>query len=136
MLAPLVESLAGPHASIAIRGWDGSRSGPDDAVATIVVQSPDAIRRLLYAPNELGLSRAFVMGELEVEGDLLAALYALRPDGTEVTIGARTLARILRTGSRLGTIGRPLPRPPEESRLRGRIHTKRRDAEAVSHHYD
>jgi cyclopropane-fatty-acyl-phospholipid synthase len=136
MLAPLVESLAGPHASIAIRGWDGSRSGPDDAVSTIVIESPDAIRRLLYAPRELGLARAFVMGDLVVEGDLLAALYALRPDGLELAIGVRTLAGILRTGLRLGVIGRPLPRPPEESRLRGRMHTKGRDADAISHHYD
>src|SRR4051794_13900451 len=102
MLAPLFESLAGPRAALAIRGWDGSRSGPDDAVATIVVRSPDAIRRLLYAPGELGLARAFVMGDLEVEGDLLAGLYSLRPDGSEVTVGARTLSGIVRAGRRLG----------------------------------
>src|SRR2546423_11353616 len=83
LLAPLVESLVGREPVIGIRCWDGSHTGPEDGVATIVVRSPDAIRRLLYAPGELGLARAFVVGELEVEGDLLAALYAVRPDGSE-----------------------------------------------------
>ena len=31
---------------------------------------------------------------------------------------------------------RPLPPPPEEARLRGRRHSKDRDAAAIAHHYD
>ncbi len=31
---------------------------------------------------------------------------------------------------------RPLPPPPEEARLRGRRHSKARDASAIAHHYD
>jgi len=31
---------------------------------------------------------------------------------------------------------RPLPRPSEEARLRGRRHSKSRDAAAIAHHYD
>src|SRR4051794_690893 len=136
MLAPLVESLVGREPVIGIRFWDGSHTGPEGSKATIVVRSPDAIRRLLYGRSELGLARAFVVGELAVEGDLLAALYAVRPDGSEVTLGARTLGGVLRGGWRLGVLGRPLPLPPEEARLRGRLHSKNRDAAAVSHHYD
>jgi cyclopropane-fatty-acyl-phospholipid synthase len=37
---------------------------------------------------------------------------------------------------RLGVLGPPLPPPPEEARLRGRRHSKERDAAAVAHHYD
>ena len=31
---------------------------------------------------------------------------------------------------------RPLPPPPEEARLRGRLHSPARDAAAIEHHYD
>src|SRR6267142_1860262 len=31
---------------------------------------------------------------------------------------------------------RPLPPPPEEARVRGRRHSKERDAAAIAHHYD
>jgi cyclopropane-fatty-acyl-phospholipid synthase len=31
---------------------------------------------------------------------------------------------------------KPPPPPPEEVRLHGRVHSKRRDAQAISHHYD
>ena len=33
-------------------------------------------------------------------------------------------------------LGRPLPPPPEEARLHGGRHSERRDAKAISHHYD
>ena len=96
-------------------------------------------RRLLAAPGELGLGRAYVSGELEVEGDLYAALSALRdrvPDAR--TLGARRWAEVLRVAAaelpRSG-FGR-LAIPPEEARLRGRRHTRERDAAAIAHHYD
>lgn len=50
------------------------------------------------------------------------------------SIGAlRSAARAAR---KLGALGLPPPPPPEEARTRGRRHSKRRDREAISHHYD
>ena len=46
------------------------RFGPSDARTTIVVRSPDALRRIVTAPDELGFGRAYVAGELEVDGDI------------------------------------------------------------------
>ena len=136
LLEPLVGALVGRDGPVAVRFWDGSQVGPEEPTATIVVRSPEAVRRVLYSPDELGLGRAFVCGEIDVEGDLLAALYGVRPDGTEVKVGTRTLVQLLRVAGRLGILGRPLPPPVEEARLRGRRHTRRRDADAISHHYD
>src|SRR3954453_1020148 len=60
-LRPLVRTLLGGEPTVPIRFWDGSVIGPHgDAAATIVVKSRRALRRLLYQPNELGLSRAYV----------------------------------------------------------------------------
>ena len=44
------------------------------APATIVVRSPDALRRIVTAPGELGFGRAYVAGDLDVEGDIFDAL--------------------------------------------------------------
>ena len=101
------------------------------------VRSPDAVRRLLWAPGEVGLARAFVMGDIGFEGDifeLLAALQAGAPD--RVHAGTRLPWQALQAARRLGVIGRPLPPPPEEARPQGRLHSRRRDAQAIQHHYD
>jgi cyclopropane-fatty-acyl-phospholipid synthase len=135
LLAPFVESWVG-DLPVQVRFWDGSRLGPDDGPGALVVRTKHALRRILWAPGELGIGRAYVAGDLDVEGDLLPVVDALRPAGTRVRQGARALPAALRAAGRLGAIGRPPPPPPEEARPRGRRHSKGRDAQAVSHHYD
>src|SRR5205807_5766227 len=76
---------------------------------------------------------AYVAGELDVEGSIFAALE-LRKRAPKVTVGWRQWREALATVGASGL--RPLPAPPEEARLRGRRHTKERDAAAIAHHYD
>jgi cyclopropane-fatty-acyl-phospholipid synthase len=136
-LAPLLHAVLGENLPVEIRFWDGSRLGPDGGGATVVLHSPHAVRRILYSPSEVGFARAFVLGEADIEGDALGVLRAIvREAPDELRIGARTLVRTLRAGARLGVLGRPLPRPAEEARLRGGPHSKVRDAAAIAHHYD
>jgi cyclopropane-fatty-acyl-phospholipid synthase len=133
-IAEAIEKIVGPDAPIAIETYDGRRIGPADAPSTLVVRSPDALRRILTAPGELGLGRAYVAGDLDVEGDIYAALSFLRERLTRVRLGPSQLAALARL---VGLDGlRPLPPPPEEARLRGRRHSKSRDAQAIAHHYD
>ncbi len=135
--AALFGALLGEPLPLAVRFWDGSTIGAPDGPATIVLRSPAALRRALYSPNELGFGRAYVTGELDIDGDLFAAMRALvRAAPDDLRIGARTLARTLGRAARLGVIGRPLPPPPEEARLTGWLHSRARDAAAVAHHYD
>ncbi|MCI0634891.1 MAG: cyclopropane-fatty-acyl-phospholipid synthase family protein [Actinobacteria bacterium] len=138
-MANALEAVLGPDLPIAVRAYDGSRLGPTDAPATLLVRSPNVFRRLVTAPGELGLGRAYVSGELDVEGDLFAALAALRDRIPDVrAFNARQWADVLRlAGSSFASTGlRPLPVPPEEARLHGRRHSKARDAAAIAHHYD
>ena len=99
------------------------------------------MRRMLWAPDEIGLARAYVTGDLDVEGDLFQAMDVvmdlIRPDDiVGERPGLRTVAGLVGAAVRLGVIGPP-PRPPkEEVRLRGRRHSRRRDAAAIAHHYD
>ena len=112
----------------------GASVGPRDAATRLVVRSPDALRYILTAPGELGFARAYVAGELDVEGDIFDALE-LRERLPDVRLRPRAVARARATRRRLAVLQRP-PVPAEEARLHGRRHTRARDAAAISHHYD
>jgi cyclopropane-fatty-acyl-phospholipid synthase len=138
-VARALEAVLGPDLPIAVRAYDGSRFGPADAPATLLVRSPVVFRRLITAPGELGLGRAYVAGELDVEGDLYAALATLRDRFPDLrAFGPRQWAEVLRLAgsSALRTGFGALAVPPEEARLGGVRHSKERDAAAIAHHYD
>ena len=140
-VAPLVENLFGGVLPVAIRWWDGSITGDDATLASIVVRSKDALRRLLYSPDELGFARSYVAGDIDIEGDVFQALSVRDLLGApeshvEIKLNARSRLSLLRAARSVGALGRPLPPPPEEARLRGPLHSRERDAQAVSHHYD
>jgi cyclopropane-fatty-acyl-phospholipid synthase len=136
-LAPLIDALLGEQMAVEVRFWDGSRVGPTGGPAAIVLRSPNALRRILWAPNEVGFARAYVTGDADIEGDPLAAIRAMFQAGPEeLQIGTRTMVKVLAAALRLGIVGPPPPHPPEEARLRGGRHSKERDAAAIAHHYD
>lgn len=138
----ILQTAVGGPLPLAIRCWDGSQAGDERARGTIVFRNPRALRRLLWSPNELGLVRAYVSGDLDFEGDIFAILDL--PDVIErvahhesigLSLGERLGA--LRTAARIGALGWPPAPPPEEvRRRRGGLHSKSRDAASVSHHYD
>jgi len=132
-LSSLIESVLGSDLPVAVRGYDGSTLGPPDAPATLVLRSRDALRRIVTAPGELGFARAYVSGDLDVEGDIYAALE-LRDRLPEVRLTPKQLISAAREVGLRNL--RPLPPPPEEARLHGRRHSMARDHAAVSHHYD
>ncbi|MGI5469178.1 class I SAM-dependent methyltransferase [Streptomyces sp. CA-132043] len=150
-LTKLAEEVLGAPLPVRIRAWDHSESGPPGAPA-LVFRNRRALRHLLFKPGELGLARAWVAGDLGVDGDLYAALDGLaemiwergpeedaKPQRAAVL---RALARPeVRSAARelLSLAGAPIPpRPPAEEapKSHGPLHTLRRDKQAISHHYD
>ena len=126
-----------------IRAWDGSEAGPEEA-PVLDFRSRRALRRMLWSPGQLGLSRAYVAGDIDAPGDIFTAFEALSSAGKFAEPGPfRPLTpaeawKLLRIAVRLGAIGpNPAP-PPEEARIsrKGRVHSRRRDSAAISHHYD
>jgi cyclopropane-fatty-acyl-phospholipid synthase len=136
-LAGVVGDVLG-EVPIRIRAWDGSEAGPLGA-PTVVLRSRTALRRLLWDPDELGIARAYVTGEIDVDGDLtegLSRVWALVRSRPPVPPGARDRIRWALTALRLGVVGRRPPPPPEEAVLAGEKHSTRRDRDAISYHYD
>jgi cyclopropane-fatty-acyl-phospholipid synthase len=132
-VAELVQGVLGTDLPVAFEAYDGSRYGPVDAAATIVLRSPTALQRILTAPGELGFGRAYVTGDLDVQGDIWAAL-SLRDRLPSMRLEPKQLLAMAKL---LGAAGLRLPTPPpEEARLHGRRHSKSRDAAAIAHHYD
>jgi cyclopropane-fatty-acyl-phospholipid synthase len=139
-LASFAEKLLGGPLPVGLRTWDGTRAGPADT-PTVVLRNRRALRRLLYAPGELGLARAYVTGDLDVEGDLadgFRRIWALTRSGEldRVKLGPREWAEAVRLAARLGVAGLPPKPPAEEARLSGKLHSLLRDRSAIAHHYD
>ena len=143
VLAPLAERIDAKVAGgrpFGLRFWDGSElpapSPPAAGTPVIVVNSPRAIARVLHERSELGFGRAWVAGELDVEGDL-GGLLALAQRFRGVRVNRGDLLAALRAAHRVGALGLRAPEPPAaEVRLRGRLHSPRRDRAAIQHHYD
>ncbi|MET8633668.1 cyclopropane-fatty-acyl-phospholipid synthase family protein [Streptomyces sp. NPDC004680] len=143
-LTSLVEQLLGTPLPVRIRAWDGSESGPPGAPA-LVVRNRRALRRLLWKPGELGLVRAWVAGDLGIDGDLYTALDLLAGLIWERGEDARSLTQAVRDPevraavrglAKLAGPFPPPPPPPEEVRRVRHLHTRRSDRRAISHHYD
>ena len=139
-LEEALRPFVGGDLPVRLRAWDGSETGPLDA-PLVELRSPDAVRRMVWHPGELGAAQAYVTGELEVHHDLDAALthvwdvVASRGlSGVRQT--PRVFARALRTALDVGALGTPPAAPASQARVRGRLHSKLRDRRAISHHYD
>ncbi|MER6351417.1 cyclopropane-fatty-acyl-phospholipid synthase family protein [Streptomyces sp. NPDC001634] len=142
-LKSLIEQLLGVPLPVGIRAWDGSEAGPPEAPA-LVVHNRRALRRLLWKPGELGLARAWVAGDLDIDGDLYTALDLMAGLIWERGDDARTLAQAIRDPEvRAAVRGLvrmagpyPPPAPPREEVRARHLHTRHSDKRAISHHYD
>jgi cyclopropane-fatty-acyl-phospholipid synthase len=139
-LQELLETVLGTDVPVRVTVYDGSAIGPLDAPSAVHIRTPDAIHRIVTGRGgELGFARAYVAGDIEIEGDIFAivglkdAIGGIRPHVKTMRLAAAALGvKDLRGLLAL----RPLPPPPEEVRLHGRRHTRRRDARAITAHYD
>ena len=124
-----------PERPFAIEFWDGNTVPATSPGGPIfMVRSPRAVAQALGAPGQLGLSRAYVSGELEVED--LDAVVDLWYQWTPPILHAWDRFRLSVAAVRASGATMPPSAPMAELRPLGVRHSKARDARAVRHHYD
>lgn len=118
-------------AEVPVRLWDGTELG--DGAFRLVLEQPWSLRSLLVPPTDLNAGEAYVHGDVDIEGDIVAAIHAIA-DGTDASIPLRSKARLVAELLRLPA---PPLRPGDRRvALRGERHDPERDREAVRFHYD
>jgi cyclopropane-fatty-acyl-phospholipid synthase len=110
VIASLLAEHAGLDLPVRLRAWDGSEAGPPGPPVA-VIRSAQALRRILWRPGELGLARAYISGDLDVEGDLTEGLRLVlnatrqkAAPATPRTTSNRTQAALTRATAMLNRI--------------------------------
>ncbi|MFL0578778.1 class I SAM-dependent methyltransferase [Dietzia sp. 179-F 9C3 NHS] len=146
-LGEIIGAFATDEPPLRIEAYDGSVIGPADSPLALRLKSEKALQYFVTAPGDLGLARAYLMGELEIVGvhpgaphDVFGALEVFRKHMTR-TPDARTMLRIARSVGLENLRVPPIPEqevpPPWRRMLHGmRRHSKERDSQVVSYHYD
>ncbi|GAA6525465.1 cyclopropane-fatty-acyl-phospholipid synthase family protein [Intrasporangium sp. DVR] len=137
------ERILGADAHLRVVAWDGSAGGPSDGL-TVRLHSPRALSYLLTAPGELGAARAYIRGDLTIdgmdEGNPYDVVKHLGGDFRAKLPAWRDLRELLGVVRSTGIAVPELPPEETPSQLRrlayGVRHGRRRDAEAIHHHYD
>jgi cyclopropane-fatty-acyl-phospholipid synthase len=127
---------AAPIKPFAIRLWTGATWSPGSQPPhfTLQLKRPAALRRLLWCPSELSLGEAFVYDDFDILGDLETCFEL-----ADFLVGRQwKVAEKIRIGQKLlPLLGRqPVENGHRTLTLRGRAHSKERDAQAVSYHYN
>jgi len=125
-----------PSRPFTVELWDGTViPGTENGDGPrFTVRSSQALAHMLRAPGQLGLGRAYVAGDLDVD-DFMAVMRVV--DTWEPPpIAGRTRIRL--AGAAVRAMGLPrFPRAPKaELKQTGPLHSKERDARAIAHHYD
>ncbi|MEZ5097482.1 MAG: class I SAM-dependent methyltransferase [Nocardioides sp.] len=124
--------------------YDGSSAGPADSGIVLRLLTERGLAYLLTSPGDLRLARAYVTGDLVIDGvhpgNPYDALVALLDRLQFRRPGPGEAVALLRS---LGVANLRPPPPPEEERLprwrrtvEGLRHSMKRDAAAIAHHYD
>ena len=155
-VADIIASITKGPLPLEVEAYDGSSIGSGDI--TVHLENEDALAYIATAPGDLGLARAYVTGALTVEGkgSHPAHPYVLFDDlqkaysTVSISKNPRVIAKLIRELRNHHAFQR-LPIPHQEvipgwhKALRGamegvakstRRHSKARDAQAISHHYD
>jgi len=136
-VATFVSAVFNNELPFRVEAYDGSVALPNVTSAgndlTLKILRREALTRVLTHPGELGVARAYVAGDLDIDGELDALFDLAVPP-------IRSLLKIENLRALLSVVGvdtlRPIPPPAIEAKQRGALHSRSRDRQAISHHYD
>jgi len=121
----------------AVRLWEGTAWSPTPKLSprfTLVLKHPGALRRMFLPANALTLGEAYIYDDFDIEGDVEAAFGLV-----DYILGLRpSLLEKLRRGIYLLSLpGQERPGSMRrQARLKGGVHSRKRDSLAVTYHYN
>lgn len=113
IVAAAVEPLIGGELPFRVIAWDGSVAGRAGA-PVLWLRTPAALGVMLSNPGELGAARAYIRGDIDVDGDLVEALDRVWSHASErrqrpFVAPSSAMHRLCMTAARLGAF-RTVPR--------------------------
>lgn len=143
-IAQALERLMKDGMPFRFEAFDGSSAGPEDATLTLRLKNERGLAFLMTAPGDLGFARAYVSGDMDLEGIHPGDPYdAMVQIMSQLRFKVPSAAEMLQIVRSLGFGNLKPPTPPAEEHLprwrrafEGMRHNKKRDAEAIQHHYD
>jgi len=123
--------------NFAIELWDGTCWEPEPGQfrrCTWKIMRPGAVRSVFSNPSELAFAEAYIGGDFDIEGDIegifpLADYFLNNNWSLKQKLRLRSLLSELPNGGELHLVRRG-------AQLSGRLHSKERDRQAISYHYD
>jgi cyclopropane-fatty-acyl-phospholipid synthase len=136
VIATLRRAITDPDGlEIVLAGSEPARESSGRARARVVVNGPDAVARLLLPPTGDAFAEAYLRGDIEIDGEVMAAVLAAESIDVR-RLSASDLRRVIRWTLELRS-GTPRSAPLRRiSRLSGRRHSRARDMAAIRFHYD
>jgi cyclopropane-fatty-acyl-phospholipid synthase len=123
--------------NFAVRLWDGTLWQPqpvEQPTFTLVLQHPGALRNMFLPPTEINWAEGYIYNDFDIEGNIddmfpfaMQFLYKKWGPVEQMRYGARLLS--------LPKEGQLRTKDPT-LKLKGSLHSRERDRQAVMYHYD
>jgi len=142
-IAEIFAKVTQDEPPLRFEAYDGSGFGPVDSPYTMRLLNERGLRYLVTAPGDLGMARAYVAGDLTIEGAHPGDPYPVLRAMARWRGRRPTPAEVASIVKEMGWRRLVPPEPPRQEHLprwrrtaEGLRHSKKRDSEAIHHHYD
>jgi cyclopropane-fatty-acyl-phospholipid synthase len=122
-----------------VRFWDGTTWDADagqPTLFTLVLNHVGAMRKMFFPPGVLALTQAYLYNDFNIKGDLVA--FGRLCDYLDALKPTLSILQQLSLGYRLWKLPK-VDRPHvgrQSAQLDGAVHSRQRDRQAISYHYD
>ena len=113
--------------------WDGTTIEGNMGSTKVVRKYPWTLREMFLNPSELSMAEAYIYGDIDIEGEIYG-IFPLADYLTEKSFKLSEKAKFFNLLRKLPK--REISYEKCHAKLKGEKHSKERDAQAISYHYD
>ncbi len=113
--------------------WNGEKALGSVEKTIIKIKFPWSLREMFLTPSELSLAESYIYGDIDIEGDIYG-IFPMAEYLLEKNLSIIEKASLFNLLRKLPS--RDISYEKMHARLKGEKHSKERDAQAISYHYD